>query len=80
MAAKSLIKSPKSMEEAITLSIERTTRFVNLSCDTVGRRYDLMGFILLKEHSHDVTETDNVSRSWTALANVVYGSSPVDGM
>jgi hypothetical protein len=62
MAAKSLIKSLKSMEDATSFSIERIARFVNLSCGIVDRRYDFISLILLKERSHDATETDNVNR------------------
>jgi hypothetical protein len=62
MAAKSLITSLKSMEEATSFSIERIARFVNLSCDILDRRYDLISFILLKERSHDATESGNVNR------------------
>jgi hypothetical protein len=50
------------MEEATSFSIEIIARFVNLPCDTVGSRYDLTSFILLKERSHYATETDDVSK------------------
>jgi hypothetical protein len=62
MAAKSLTTSLKSMEEVTSFSIERIARSVNLYGDIVDRRYDLISFILLKEHSHDVTETGYVNR------------------
>jgi hypothetical protein len=68
------------MEEAISFSIERIARFVNLSYDTVDRRYDLISFILLKESSHDATETGNVHRILRAAAKVLYVSNPVDEM
>jgi hypothetical protein len=61
MAAKSLTTSLKSKEEALSFSTERIAQFVNLSCDTVDRRYDLISFTLLKEHSDYATETGNVS-------------------
>jgi hypothetical protein len=62
MSAKSLITVLKLMEEATSFSIERIARFVNLSCDIVDHRYDLISIILLKEHLHDATETGNVNR------------------
>jgi hypothetical protein len=62
MAAKSLITSLKSTEDATSFSIERVAKFVNLSCDIADRRYDLISFTLLKERSHDATETGNVNK------------------
>jgi hypothetical protein len=50
------------MEEATSFSTERTAKLVNLSCDTVEDRQDLISFILLKERSHHATETGDVSR------------------
>jgi hypothetical protein len=62
MATESLIASLKSMEEATSFSTERIAKFVDLSYDTVERRYDLISFILLKERSRDATGTTDVSR------------------
>jgi hypothetical protein len=62
MAAKPLITKLKSMEEATEFLIERISKLVNMSCDTVEHRYDFISFILLKESTHDVTETGDISR------------------
>jgi hypothetical protein len=78
MAAKSLITLLKSMEKATSFSVERIARFVNLSCDIVDRRYDLISFILLKELSHDAAETGIVNRIRRAVAKVLYTSNPID--
>jgi hypothetical protein len=80
MAAKSLTTSLKSMEETTLFSIERAARFVNLSCDIADRRYNLISFILLKERSHDATETGNVNSIRRAVAKVLYASNPIDEM
>jgi hypothetical protein len=62
MAAKSLIKWLKSMEEATSFSTERTAKFVNLSCGTVESRCGLVSFILLKQRSRDANEIYDISR------------------
>jgi hypothetical protein len=45
MAEKLLITSLKSMEEATSFSIERTSRLVNMPCDIVPQiRFDQLHF------------------------------------
>jgi hypothetical protein len=78
MAEKSLITSLKSMEKATSFSTERLARFVNLSCDIVDRRYDLISFILLKERSHDATEMSTESEE--LFAKVLYAINLIDRM
>jgi hypothetical protein len=80
MAEKYLITSLKLMEEATSFSIERIARFVNLSCDIIDHKYDFISFSLLKECSHDATETGNVNRIRRAVAKVLYASNPINEM
>jgi hypothetical protein len=56
VVVKSLTTPPKSLEEAASFSIETIATFMNLFCDAVERRCDLISFVLPKERSHDATE------------------------